>query len=227
MSWERVRKVGGVVITFTGLVGLVTVPEDLTKWGLLAASLGDRLPWLAPTIVGLLLLLLPDPRSLRRNGSTPATLEAPVAQDDEAERSEASPLHPPALPEGDEGSSAPSPPATDAEPRVFVEEPLEKLAKIYDDHIGTRATKLAERYIDKWVKISRPLYNAGPSPVEGAMSAYFVRERPTLWVSMTFRDKGSIERLELKDRGDEITVIGQIKKIEAHAVTLDNCELVY
>lgn len=60
MTWlGRIKKLWGVILTLTSIVGLVGFPRDVATLGGLVAPLGGRIGWIVLLFVGLALLLGP------------------------------------------------------------------------------------------------------------------------------------------------------------------------
>lgn len=112
--------------------------------------------------------------------------------------------------------------------REFVDVEPAYLLKLYKDHISVQADKLAGVYVGKWMKVSGRLGN-----VERFLNSWRVRFEFNLEesvrqggdVSMFFDDEMQVDRLATLKRGDQITVVGQIKPMVAALLILEKCEL--
>lgn len=111
--------------------------------------------------------------------------------------------------------------------KIIVDVTPEYLIKHFKDHMSIHAQKLVNAFIGKWMKVSGPIGNVGA--FNGTFSQVTFSDRSIYsggQVYMLFRDQGYIkDRLSVLKKGDKITVIGQITRID-HDVQLDNCELV-
>ena len=134
-------------------------------------------------------------------------------------------------------AAAPEPPHEGAEKkdRVFVGESItpEYLISIFQEHTDIQGARLTEAYLGKWMKVSGPLGNVmSSSPIQAQLT--FKRPEVPLtertWfyytdLFMMFKEPW-IDRLTIAKRGDKLTVIGKIERIDGVSVQLENCELV-
>jgi hypothetical protein len=119
--------------------------------------------------------------------------------------------------------------------RVFVPPELtpERLFSFYQNNTAIQAAELVKPHIGHWMKVIGTLGNVRPwtghfSQVTFERSSTPVLERTWLdytTIYMLFRDAPKIDRLKILKRGDKITVIGQIREVDAVDLHLDNCEL--
>jgi hypothetical protein len=110
------------------------------------------------------------------------------------------------------------------EERTIVDVTPEYLAGFFDDHTSIQAQKLADAFIGKWLKVSGPLGNVGSFKYSSQVT---FASTSNVMVYMLFRDRALVEdTLSVLKRGDQITVLGKIDRIEPLDVQLDNCELV-
>jgi hypothetical protein len=95
------------------------------------------------------------------------------------------------------------------------------LRGFYDQHIEVQADKLAEIYIGKWIRVSGPMRNIWED--EDGMLA-FISDSNNMDILMRFDMKWK-DRLSVLSKKTTITVLGQIKRIQASHLSLHNCEL--
>jgi hypothetical protein len=129
------------------------------------------------------------------------------------------------------------PEVTAKQERVFVPPELtpERLFSFYQDSTAIHAAERFKAHIGQWMNVTGTLGNVSPwtghfSLVTFENSSTPVFERTWLdytTIYMYFRDEQKIDRLKILKRGDKITVIGQIKEVDAVVLHLDNCELAY
>jgi hypothetical protein len=147
------------------------------------------------------------------------------------------------------------PSVPEPEERTIVDVTPEYLAGFFDGHTSIQAQKLADAFrgprtatfphqheppqvrhvrpgkvvergplIGKWVKVSGPLGNVGSFTT---FSQVTFASTSNVMVYMLFRNRAFAEdTLSVLKKGDEITVLGKIDRIEPLDVQLDNCELV-
>ena len=137
------------------------------------------------------------------------------------------------------GSSAtaqtalPDPSVVAAEPttdspaaREIVDVTPEYLAEFFHDRTSIQADKLAAAYLGKWMKVSGPLGNVGGFTTFSQVTFAF-NTFGSLSVYLLFRDGDVVEnRVSTLSQGDQITVLGQIDRIDAVSLQLGNCELI-
>ena len=134
-------------------------------------------------------------------------------------------------------AAAPEPPrkAAENQDRIFVGESItpKYLIGIFRDHTDIQGAKLTAGYLGKWMKVSGSLGNViSTTPNLAQLTferAQLSRAGPTWFDSTGFYmifKKPWIDRLAIVKRGDKLTVIGQIERIDSVSVQLENCELV-
>jgi hypothetical protein len=126
------------------------------------------------------------------------------------------------------------PEATAKQERVFVPPELtpERLFSFYQDNTAIQAAERFKPHIGQWMKVTGTLGNVRPwtglfSQVTFERSSTPVLERTWLdytTIYMYFRDAQKVDRLKILKRGDKMTVIGQIREVDALDLHLDNCE---
>jgi hypothetical protein len=119
--------------------------------------------------------------------------------------------------------------------RVFVGENItpKYLIGIFREHTDIQGAALTSAYLGKWMKVSGSLGNVISTSPYRAQLTFERAEVPLTertWFDYTdffmmFR-KPWIDRLAIARRGDRLTVIGQIERIDGVSVQLDSCELV-
>jgi hypothetical protein len=127
------------------------------------------------------------------------------------------------------------PEATAKQERVFVPPELtpERLFSFYQDNTDIQAAERVKPHFGQWIKVTGTLGNVRPwtglsSQVTFERSSTPVLERTWLdytTIYMYFRDAQTIDRFKILKRGDKITVIGQLREVDAVDLHLDNCEL--
>jgi hypothetical protein len=119
--------------------------------------------------------------------------------------------------------------------RVFVPPELtpERLFSFYQDNTAIQAAELVKPHIGHWMKVIGTLGNVRPWTGHSSQVTFEHSSKPVLertWLDYTtiymyFRDALKIDRLRILKRGDKITVIGQLREVDAVDLHLDNCEL--
>jgi hypothetical protein len=112
--------------------------------------------------------------------------------------------------------------------RVFVPPELtpKRLRSFYRENTSIQAAELTKNYIGQWMKVTGCLGEVIGNEFRSQVTfqhnyislEYFV-------IFMYFREP-HIDRLKILRRGDKLTVIGQIQRVESIELHLDNCELV-
>jgi len=114
---------------------------------------------------------------------------------------------------------------TQPKKRTVVDVTPEYLVGFFHDHTSIQAQKLADAFIGKWMKVSGPIGNVGAFTTFSQVTFSNRRQIDGI-VYMFFRNREYVEdRLSVLKKGDKITVLGQIDRID-YDVQLDNCELV-
>jgi len=132
-------------------------------------------------------------------------------------------------------SQGPEEKGAEPESRVFVGESTtpEYLISIFQEHTDIQGAQLTAAYLGKWMKVSGSLGNVISSAPTRAQLTF---ERPEVPLAerassyyidlfMMFREPW-IDRLAILKRGDRLTVIGQIQRVDRVSIQLENCELV-
>jgi len=133
--------------------------------------------------------------------------------------------------------AAPEPPrkAAETQDRVFVGASItpEYLISIFREHTDIQGATLTAAYLGKWMKVSGSLRNVISTTPNLAQLTFERAEVPLTertWFDYTdfymMFKKPWIDRLAIAKRGDNLTVVGQIERIDAVSVQLENCELV-
>ena len=125
--------------------------------------------------------------------------------------------------------ATPAPPPAAAWPdRIFVSKSITPayLAKFYDDYTVVQADNMVAPYIGKWMSIEGPIGEIMPAGPNRILLAFANDDSaPYPHRMMTFDEKW-FDRLSIMKRGEVVTVVGEIQKIEPHVVSLTNCELI-
>jgi hypothetical protein len=110
--------------------------------------------------------------------------------------------------------------------RTLVGVTPEYLTELFDEHTSIQAEKLIEAFIGKWMRLSGPVGNVsaiGEDAVSVSLKSETF-EHPVVF--LRFYGKCTIEnQLRVLKKGDEITVIGQIREVTSMWIELENCEL--
>jgi hypothetical protein len=203
-----VLKIAIVVALAVGATGVVgTVTELPFEWRV-GVSLGSGIAIGLIALVVFIVLFSPRSSSTRPvvQSSPPAVQPSPLER--------------------------PEPPVPEATgiPRVreagVIDIDLKYVESLYQSMTGTQAEKVLAGYIGKrsaWSGKVRNVKKISPS----LMSVWFERMQGTSQsLSADFRDKSIFDRLELLRRGEEITIRGEITKLDDFQLELGNCELV-
>lgn len=103
----------------------------------------------------------------------------------------------------------------------------EYLIGLFQGHTGIQANKLTEAYVGKWLKLSGSLDQVDSLGSDNALVIFSGNiGRSLSSVKMTFSSKVWVDRLSVLRRGDNITVIGKIERLDSFDVRLSECELV-
>jgi tRNA_anti-like len=110
--------------------------------------------------------------------------------------------------------------------RQLVDVTPEHLVGFFDTHTSIQAKELVAPYLGKWMHVSGLLGNVSGfttfSQVTFAFGTF-----TSLSVYMYFHDREVVEnRLVVLSRGDQVTVLGQIDRVDDTLVMLENCELI-
>ena len=118
------------------------------------------------------------------------------------------------------------------EDRVFIDVTPAYLVSLFEGHTHIQAAKLAEAYVGKWMKVSGRLGDVMRSEVAQTFSQVTFKRSSVFdaggehfGVFMYF-DGTWDDRVAVLRRGDSITVIGQLERVNRDGVHLGNCELV-
>jgi hypothetical protein len=134
----------------------------------------------------------------------------------------------PSVPPPDVSSASGAEPKEDDAPatRQVVDVTPEYLVGFFDAHTSMQASKLVEPYLGKWMKVSGPMGTVGGFTTFSQV-AFAFGTFGSLPVYLWFRDRDVVENsLSALEKGDQITVLGQIDQVDAVRLQLDNCELI-
>ena len=131
-------------------------------------------------------------------------------------------------------AAAPEPPrkAAENQDRIFVGESItpEYLIGTFRERTSIQGAKLTADYLGKWMKVSGSLGDVISTTPNLAQLTFERAGVPRTWFDYTgfymMFKKPWIDRLAIVKRGDKLTVIGQIERIDSVSVQLENCELV-
>jgi hypothetical protein len=164
----------------------------------------------------------------------------PIEAPQEQKKSEASQPPPPAPTVEAPIAPPPATPATPATPpaeppRKFVDAHVtpEYLLGLYEGNTTLRAETLVSEQIDKWMTLSGPLGEIHPGrpifdvTVSPTLVSFAHRADKKTVIYMWFSGEW-IARLALLSRNQNISVVGQLKKVTSYNSTIqfENCELV-
>ncbi|MBI4340135.1 MAG: hypothetical protein HY680_09325 [Chloroflexi bacterium] len=109
------------------------------------------------------------------------------------------------------------------QPRILTDVAPGYLHDFYKQYTGLQADALVKPYLGKWMTVG------------GAITTInFVKAKGVNWYQVSLLKVGDIyfffdepwgERLSIKNKGDQVTVIGQVESVDRLGVTLHHCEL--
>ena len=219
LAWSVVKPIldGAEHIHFlTTLIPHLQAPDGIMGWLINPPS------WitLIVGIVGLLLIA----SDIRRHRNLSNKISVPIP-----------PSITPAIPPSIVPLIAPpvSLPSSDNETkeRVFVGESItpKYLHSFFRDHISIQAARLTHAYIGKWITVAGILDQVSTALDQSHIWVTFkqdiTEQNESGSVAMMFCESWS-DRLAIFRRGDKITVVGQIEKIDTLWLVLENCELI-
>jgi len=105
----------------------------------------------------------------------------------------------------------------------------EYLAKFFQDHTAIQAANLIEAFIGKWMKLSGRLNDVRlhrDSFASVSLRRSAVEEDVRACNVTMFFYQPWFDRLAILKRGEELTVIGRIDKVDALSLILEECEIV-
>lgn len=227
--WTRSRAAAAVLLMGAGLIGLPSVPDDLAKWPPILAQLGGVLSWVADLAsplsgwVGRWLVFMFGAWLFWR--SLHASLTAPVAVPQI--RSIAS-----VQPSVNQPTESPSPSAKlttrRKAGRTYVDTTIESLVGLFEGRLDIQAKRLIQPYIGKWTTVHGPLGDVHADNDDEMVAVTFDRQDDQVVhfpdVYLFFKPSWG-NRLAALKKGDSITVVGRITKIDTWRVTLWDCEL--
>jgi hypothetical protein len=104
--------------------------------------------------------------------------------------------------------------------RVFIKQPPEDLVAYFDQHTALEATRLTEPYVGKWFSVSGPIFNIQPPNLGGDFQVALANQSVYLYFEKTWLDEFSVLK-----KGDVISVVGRITRIDTLGITAEKCEL--
>jgi len=107
--------------------------------------------------------------------------------------------------------------------RIFVGPGVtpEYLADIYKAHTAIQANKLTETYAGKWMRVTGDVDQVKQIGKDGEC---YVTLRGMVYILLSF-DRGWLDRVSILTLGEKASVVGQIGRIDASTLQLENCEL--
>lgn len=103
------------------------------------------------------------------------------------------------------------------------------LTDFYTDRMDFEGAALVKRYLGKWMRLSGPLRNVSDHddiPGHRWLGVFMQWPPGNPSVSMFFNNPRWFDRLLVLKRGDPISVLGRIQKIDRDSMVLEDCELV-
>lgn len=119
------------------------------------------------------------------------------------------------------------PDAVDDAERVIISVTPDALWSQFNDRLDIHAQKLLGIYVGKWMKVSGKIGNIEDAFRRGHLlvriegSAY----RSGRSISAEFHQQRFIDRLMVMRPGDQIKVLGQVRKVDVLHISLERCEL--
>jgi hypothetical protein len=99
---------------------------------------------------------------------------------------------------------------------------LADLTKIYRDHTTIQAEKLAEPYIGGWLEVKGLVSNVTEDVFGGGYQVSLDIDHE--YVYATFVEEAQ-EQLPQLQRGEEVTILGRIARIDSYTLALEEAEL--
>lgn len=124
----------------------------------------------------------------------------------------------------------PKPGSTANEERVLLDVKLEYLLGFFTKYNEAQAQKLIETYLGKWVQISGEVFDVSRYSDESIVT--ISPPTPTIFgVLAQFEEQRWVDRVQVLNRGEPITVFGQLTKMKSISpkyvtIWLDKCEVV-
>ena len=116
-----------------------------------------------------------------------------------------------------------------ADDRIIVDTTPKELADYFERFTTSQAVDATQRYIGKWMRVSGTIHDVKLISTGKNLRA-FVTLNEWQYINARgahcfFIDKKWIDRVQMKNKGDRIALIGQIELVQVHGINLDNCEL--
>ena len=217
---------GGAVTVVGGIIAGIGANQEsnskadiwqsqFLRWGMGVAALGVIALWWALTLYlahrhaeG---HFCPDPEAHKpeRPSVSPAVQSTQSAEEPVPAFANSGPALPPA-----------------EEERIFIDLTPEQLTGEFRDVTSQQGEERVKRYIGKWMRVAGPLGDVTRIS-DTQRRAYFADRSIFSYnvVRMRFYDKRNIDRLDVKNVGDPLTVVGRIQGVDIQNVDLDHCEL--
>ena len=102
-----------------------------------------------------------------------------------------------------------------------------ELVQVYNDRTSDQGEKVAAAYIGKWMEVSGTIFDVRffPNGLFRKRAGVTLRSTDNPTVYPTFVEKWS-EPLSVLRPGERIRAVGQIRRIDAYSVWLEECELI-
>lgn len=124
----------------------------------------------------------------------------------------------------------PAPILTYPDGRIFVSSTLtpNDLRHLSAGKTSLDAHNTVQRYIGKWMKVSGEVRNIYPPESYGQLVTFADGKKsdPTSSMTLLFFDLKWKDHVSMLQKGQKITAVGQIEKIEPNELRLQSCELI-
>lgn len=201
--------------------------------------IGDLPAWLGLTILGfgvLLIALSTGTRIYEAIGAPHVYLRSPFYRLGAVETkrpplaqtapSKTKPLPLPTIASAATATTALQAPPASLEKRIFIDRTPEQLCAELQGVTGVKGQARIALYLGKWLRVTGPLGNVHKISDTERMVTFADRDifhYNVVWAGV--RDRESVERLDVKDAGDPITIVGRIDRVDIQNVHLESSEL--
>jgi hypothetical protein len=110
--------------------------------------------------------------------------------------------------------------------RIFIDRTPAELSAEFKGVTAVQGEARVAQYVGKWLRVSGPM--GDNTKITDSIRSVTFADRSIFEYNVVraqFRDRSTIERLDVKSIGDPIRVIGQIESIDIQNVRLVSCEL--
>lgn len=113
------------------------------------------------------------------------------------------------------------------EERIFVGDSItpKYLYDFFEHNTSVQATKLTDAYLGKWMRITGDLSQVSVFGEIRRFAQVTFKDMRSPTVFLIFDEKW-IDRLSILKRGDRLTIIGKLDRIDAATIQLNHCEIV-